>query len=45
MDNLEKAQMAFDDLADMLDTGPDSFSLSQGTWRRSGWRELDDLRK
>lgn len=45
MDNLETAQMAFDDLQAMLDSGDDSFSLSQGTWRRSGWRELDDLRK
>jgi hypothetical protein len=88
MDNLEKAQTAFDDLAggargvgrwrgssrstrgtplafcslppgcsllprppclsrppkDLLE-GEEGFALSQGTWQRSGWRELDDLRK
>ncbi|GBF88932.1 hypothetical protein Rsub_01431 [Raphidocelis subcapitata] len=44
MDSLEKAQLAFDDLADLLE-GEEGFALSQGTWQRSGWRELDDLRK
>lgn len=44
MDNLDKAQMAFDDLSDLLE-GEEGFALSQGTWQRDGWRELDDLRK
>jgi hypothetical protein len=25
--------------------GEEGFALSQGTWQRDGWRELDDLRK
>jgi hypothetical protein len=25
--------------------GQEGFSLSAGTWRKDGWRELDDLRK
>jgi hypothetical protein len=44
MDNIEKAQTAFDDLAELLD-GEEGFALSQGTWQKSGWRELDELRK
>ncbi|KAF8063042.1 viaA [Scenedesmus sp. PABB004] len=44
MDNLEKAQLAFDDLSELLE-GQEGFALSQGTWQRDGWRELDDLRK
>jgi hypothetical protein len=44
MENLERAQAAFDDLSELLD-GEEGFALSQGTWARSGWRELDDLRK
>lgn len=44
MDNLEKAQLAFDDLAELLE-GEEGFALSKGVWQSSGWRELDDLRK
>eukprot|EP00878_Enallax_costatus_P047081 GHUV01057462.1.p1 GENE.GHUV01057462.1~~GHUV01057462.1.p1 ORF type:complete len:525 (+),score=160.82 GHUV01057462.1:163-1737(+) len=44
MDNLEKAQLAFDDLSELLE-GEEGFALSQGVWQRDGWRELDDLRK
>eukprot|EP00775_Hariotina_reticulata_P007193 gene7193-7407_t len=44
MENLEKAQLAFDDLSELLE-GEEGFALSQGTWQRDGWRELDDLRK
>jgi hypothetical protein len=25
--------------------GPEGFDLSKGTWRRDGWKELDELRK
>ena len=31
-------------LVELLE-GQEGFSLSAGTWRRDGWRELDDLRK
>eukprot|EP00879_Flechtneria_rotunda_P013426 GHRR01014017.1.p1 GENE.GHRR01014017.1~~GHRR01014017.1.p1 ORF type:complete len:601 (+),score=219.05 GHRR01014017.1:188-1990(+) len=44
MDNLEKAQLAFDDLSELLE-GQEGYALSQGTWQRDGWRELDDLRR
>jgi hypothetical protein len=30
--------------AELLE-GEEGFALSQGTWQRDGWRELDDLRK
>lgn len=30
--------------AELLD-GEEGFALSQGVWQKSGWRELDDLRK
>jgi len=45
MENLERGEAAFDDLNALLDSGSEGFDLSRGTWRRSGWRELDTLRK
>lgn len=44
VENLERAEKAFDDLSELVD-GPEGFDLSKGTWRRNGWKELDDLRK
>lgn len=44
MENLERGEAAFDDLNALLDSGSEGFDLSRGTWRRSGWRELDTLR-
>lgn len=44
VENLEAAELAFDDLNALLDSS-EGFDLSRGTWRRTGWRELDNLRK
>ncbi|MEW5311330.1 MAG: hypothetical protein WDW38_003056 [Sanguina aurantia] len=44
MENLERGEMAFDDLNALMDSAG-GFDLSRGTWRRSGWKELDKLRK
>ena len=40
--NLEAAQDAFGDLQELLE-GEEGYALSQGVWRRGGWRELADL--
>lgn len=44
VENLEAAEMVFDDLNALLE-GQEGFDLSKGTWRRSGWRELENLRR
>ena len=44
MDNLNRGELAFDDLGALLDSNS-GFDLSRGTWKRTGWRELDKLRK
>lgn len=43
MDNVEKAAKALDDLDGLMD-GPDGFDLSSSLWKKTGWREVDDLR-
>lgn len=43
VENMEKAEMAFDDLS-ALD-GEEGFDLSRGTWRNVGWKEVDELRR
>ncbi|KAG1654685.1 hypothetical protein FOA52_008546 [Chlamydomonas sp. UWO 241] len=44
MENLQNAEMAFDDLNALLDSS-EGFDLSRGTWRKSGWKELQELRQ
>ncbi|GFH06267.1 VWFA domain-containing protein, partial [Haematococcus lacustris] len=44
MENLQTAELAFDDLNALLDSS-EGFGFSKGTWRRSGWRALDELRR
>mmetsp|Transcript_2638 Transcript_2638/g.4491 ORF Transcript_2638/g.4491 Transcript_2638/m.4491 type:complete len:677 (+) Transcript_2638:36-2066(+) len=44
VENLERGEVAFDDLNSLLQ-GAEGFDLSRGTWRQSGWQELDKLRK
>ncbi len=44
MENLEAGELAFDDLGSLLE-GNEGFDLARGTWRKSGWRELKELRK
>ena len=44
MDNVEKASKAFDDIEGLMD-GPEGFALSSSLWKKTGWTEVDDLRK
>jgi uncharacterized protein with von Willebrand factor type A (vWA) domain len=44
MDNLEAASKAFDNLDGLMD-GPEGFDLTSSLWKKSGWKEVDDLRK
>ncbi|GAX75202.1 hypothetical protein CEUSTIGMA_g2646.t1 [Chlamydomonas eustigma] len=42
--NLDAGEMAFDDLNAMLE-GSEGFDMAAGVWKKSGWKELNDLRK
>lgn len=44
MDGLTKAKDTFQDLDDLLDE-QHGFGLEHGVWTRSGWQEMEKLRK
>ena len=44
MDSLQKAKNAFQDLDELLDEEK-GFDQSSGVWKRSGWQEMERLRR
>ncbi|KAK9819714.1 hypothetical protein WJX72_001579 [[Myrmecia] bisecta] len=44
LDGVEAAQQTFDNLEDLMN-GPDGFDLSHSVWKKTGWQEVDELRK
>eukprot|EP00210_Caulerpa_lentillifera_P001838 g1767.t1 len=44
LDSLNKAKLLFDDLDDLLDKHK-GFGLEHAIWKRSGWRQIDELRR